>query len=126
MTAHLLFLFLFFTVPDSGRIDRMLREWRPVKMPFDASSLSSRERQMVDKLVGASRSMESIYWRQSDPEGLKLLHSATDPKLKTLLMINGSRYDLIDDNKPFATDGPISPGRGIYPQGLTRNKSSST
>ncbi len=122
MNAYLPILLLFFAGLDAGQVDRMLSQWKPVKMPFDSAGLSSRERQMVDKLVDASRCMESIYWRQSDPEGLKLLHSTTDPKLKTLLMINGSRYDLIDNDKPFATDEPFSPGGGLYPRGLTREQ----
>jgi hypothetical protein len=36
------------------------------------------------------------------------------------LWINASRFDLIDENKPFAGSDPMSPGRGFYPQGLTR------
>ncbi len=51
----------------SPDIDHMLAQFRPVKMPFDAQQLSPKERQMVDKLVDASRWLDSIYWRQIDP-----------------------------------------------------------
>jgi hypothetical protein len=91
-------------------------------MHFDASRLSARERQMVDKLVEASRQMEDIYWRQSDPDGLQLLLSTRDPQLKSFLTINGSRYDLIDNNKPFAGADPAPPGRNLYPVDLTREQ----
>src|SRR5580765_3029186 len=82
-------------------LDQRLAKWQPVKMPFNASGLSARERQMVQKLVEASHYLDSIYWRQSDPEGLALYKSARDAKLKRLLLIHGSRFDLIDENHPF-------------------------
>lgn len=89
-------------------------------MPFNPAGLDERQRQVVQKLVDASRLMESIYWRQSDPEGLALYRSTKDPELRRLLMINGGRFDLIDENKPFVGSKPIPPGRNLYPEGLTR------
>jgi hypothetical protein len=95
-------------------------------MSFHAQGLSPREVQMVKKLVEANHYIEDVFWRQSDPEGLTLylsLKGATDPKdqmLRRMLMINGSRFDLLDDNKPFVGSEPMPPGRGLYPPGLTR------
>src|SRR5215471_5459742 len=106
----------------SGDIDQRLARWQQVKMPFDGSALSARERQMVEKLVEASRYLDDIYWRQSDPEGLALYKSTKDPKLRRLLMINGSRFDLVDDNHPFVGTEPMPPGRALYPKGLTRDQ----
>ena len=89
-------------------------------MRFDASHLNERERKMVEKLVEASRAMEDVYWRQSDPEALKLYETTKDPQLKRMLMINGSRYDLINENHNFIGSEPAPPGRNLYPSGLTR------
>ena len=36
-----------------------------------------------------------------------------------MLFINGARFDLIDENKPFVGTKPIPPGRNLYPEGLT-------
>ena len=77
---------------------------------------------MVEKLVEASQYLDDIYWRQSDPEGLALYKSTKDPKLRRLLMINGGRFDLVDDNHPFAGTEPMPPGRALYPKGLTREQ----
>ncbi|PYS47675.1 MAG: Zn-dependent hydrolase [Acidobacteria bacterium] len=77
---------------------------------------------MVQKLVEASQYLDNIYWRQADPEGLALYKSSRDPKLRRLLMIHGCRFDLIDENHPFTGAEPISPGRGLYPKGLTREQ----
>ena len=115
-------LFLLFAAPVASDIAARLAKWKTVQMPYDPSGLDARQRRMVDKLVEASRCMESIYWQQSDPAALELYRSTKDPQLKRLLAIHGSRYDLIDENKPFAASKPIPPGRNLYPQGLTRQQ----
>lgn len=105
-----------------------LARFKTVEMPFHSAGLSAREKELVAKLVDASRQLEDIYWRQSDPEGLKLylsLANSTDPRdiaLRRYLRINGSRFDLIDENKPFVGTTPMPPGRGFYPEGVTRKQ----
>ena len=116
----LAWLLLFFSSPGGVDLDAILAKWKPVQMAHDASGLNPRQRAVVEKLVAASRPIESIYWRQSDPEGLKLYQSTHDQKLRRLLLINGSRFDLIGENKAFAGSEPFSPGHGLYPKGLTR------
>jgi hypothetical protein len=109
-------------------LDQRLARFKPVKMPFDAATLSPRERQMVDSLVTALRELENIYWRQSDPEGLALYNaldgdkSSVAQKLRRYLFINGSRFDLVDENKPFVGTMPMPPGHALYPAGLTRTE----
>jgi len=83
---------------------------------------------MVDKLVDAAGLLDCIYWRQSDPVGLKLYlslaHSENrrDQMLREYLKINGGRYDLINDNKPFVGTQPMPPGRGFFPWGMTKQE----
>jgi hypothetical protein len=97
-----------------------LAKFKPIKIPFDSSHLTDREKQMVDKLVDAAGLLDSIYWRQSDPQGLKLylsLAGSTDPQekiLRELLKINGGRFDQIDGDKPFVGTDPAPPGRGFF------------
>jgi hypothetical protein len=107
-------------------LDARLARFKPVKMPFNAAGLSARERQMVDQLVIALRQFESIYWRQSDPEGLalyKALEKVETPLARSTrhyLWINGSRWDLVDENQPFVGRQPMPPGHAMYPADLTR------
>src|SRR3954471_9413638 len=109
-------------------LDKRLAQWKPYPMSFDERALSPRERQLVEKLVMAARYLEDIYWRQSDPAGLELLQSlerksdATSKKLTRMLMIMGSRFDLLAENQPFVKGAMFAPGRGLYPQGLTRDE----
>jgi hypothetical protein len=101
-------------------IAQRLAKWKNVEMPFHSNGLTGRERQMVDKLVEACRLLDDVYWRQSDPDGLALYKKTTDPSLKTLLTIMGGRWDLIDENRPFAGAPRMPPGHDLYPHDLTR------
>ncbi len=108
---------------------QQVAKFKPIHISFDASGLTANEKKMVDKLVDAAGLLDCIYWRQSDPEGLKLYLSLADKHdreselVREYLKINGSRWDLIDDNKPFVGLGsmePMPPGHAFFPWGITR------
>jgi len=107
-------------------LDARLARFKPVRMPFNASALGARERQMVDQLVIALHQLESMFWRQSDPEGLalyKALEKVDTPLARNTrhyLFINGSRWDLVNENEPFVGKQPMPPGHALYPADLTR------
>jgi hypothetical protein len=109
-------------------IAAQVAKFKLVSMPFSVTGLSDAERKMVYKLVEASQFLESIYWRQSDPKGLELYkrllgcNQVMNQKIRRFLMINGSRYDLLENNKPFVGSDPFQPGRSLYPAGLTRQE----
>src|SRR5260370_40042289 len=95
-------------------------------MPFSVVGLSPQEQKLVYKLVEAAQYVESIYWRQRDPKGLELLrrlagcNTVMALKVRRYLVINGSRYDLLEENKPFVGCASFSLGRNIYPIGIRR------
>jgi hypothetical protein len=107
-------------------LPQRLARFKAVRMPFDAAGLSARERQMVDQLVIACRYLESMYWRQSDPDGLalyKALEKVDTPLARDTrhyLLINGSRWGLVEENRPFVGSAPMPPGHALYPADLTR------
>lgn len=112
-------------VPDlQQRVDK----FRQVEMPFHSEGLSAREKQMVLKLVEACRYLDDIYWRQVDPGALPLYkslagsHNPEDVTLRRFLWINGSRFDLLNGDKPFVAGLEPSPWGGFYPQGITRDE----
>jgi hypothetical protein len=103
-------------------------KFKLVHMPFNSAGLTPREKEMVSKLVDASGLLDCVYWRQSDPQGLKLylsLANSKDPRdelLRRYLKINGSRFDLIDDDQPFVGTQRMPPGRGFYPTDMTKQE----
>jgi hypothetical protein len=109
-------------------LGQRLAKFQHVRMPFQSVGLTVREQQLVRKLVEACGYLESIYWRQSDAEGLTLYQSLgasrnrRDIELRTYLRINASRFDLIDQDRPFVGTEPAPPGRGFYPANLTRDQ----
>ena len=109
-------------------LDRRLARFRRVPMPFRAAGLTAREQKLVRKLVEACGYLESIYWRQSDAEGLSLYQALAastnlrDRKLRNYLRINAGRFDFVDENKPFVGKDPMALGRGFYSANLTREQ----
>jgi hypothetical protein len=107
-------------------LPQRLAKFRRVQMPLP-TGLSAREQQLVRKLVEACGYLESIYWRQSDPDGLALYQSLAasdnqrDVDLRRYLWINASRFDLIHNNQPFVGTESMPPGRGFYPAKMTRS-----
>jgi hypothetical protein len=101
-------------------VQQRLAQWKPVDMPFNAAGFSSNERKMIDRLADACRLLDEIYWQQSDKAGYQLYQATKDADLKRLLRIMGSRWDLIDENRPFVGGEPMPPGRELYPRDLTR------
>ena len=117
-----LFFYATLALAQSADVAARLAKWRNVDMPFRGEGLSARERQMVEKLVEACRLLDDVYWRQGDLDGLALYKTATDPSLKTLLTIMGGRWDLIDENRPFAGAPKMPPGRDLFPHDFTRER----
>src|ERR1700694_2987787 len=109
-------------------IAAQLAKFRPVGRPYNPAGHSAREVSMVRKLAEAVHYSESIFWRQSDPEGLtlyKALANCPGPAEKQIshyLLINGSRYDLLEGNKPFLANTVYEPGHALYPAGTTRQE----
>lgn len=109
-------------------LETQAAKFKPVRMPYNATHLTERERQMVATLVEACQALESIYWRQSDSEGLKLYNAlagssdARDKLLRRFLRINGSRFNLINNNAPFVGSAPWPPGRALFPADLSHEE----
>src|SRR5215469_12916372 len=103
-------------------LSQRLAQWKPVDMSYHPETLSARERQMVEKLVEACRLLDDVYWRQSDLTGLNLYKTSGESQVKRMLMIMGSRWDLLDENRPFVGNDPRPPGHELYPKDLTRFK----
>jgi hypothetical protein len=114
--------------PTTADIDARVARFRHIQVPFRRTGLSAKEQQMVGKLVEAAQYLDNIFWRQNDPEALALYKSiadSSDPKsaaLRRYLKINASRFDLIDENRPFVGTESMPPGRGLYPKGLSRGE----
>jgi hypothetical protein len=111
-----------------GDVIGQVAKFKMVSMPFSVNGLDDNEQKMIRRLVDAAKLLDVIYWMQSDPKGFVLLKriaeckQVMDQKIRRFLTINGSRYDLLEENKPFIGNDPFPPGRALYPAGLTREQ----
>jgi hypothetical protein len=96
--------------------------WKSVPVPYNKARLTAREQQMVAKLADACRLLDELYWHQSDLGGWAMYHTTQSAVLKKLFAINGSRWDLVDENFPFTGEEPLVPGHELYPFALTRTQ----
>src|SRR5690242_333047 len=96
-------------------------KFKQVNISFNGAGLSANERKMVAKLVDASALLDDAFWRQSDPEGLKLylqVEKSTNPQdilLRRYLRINGSRFDLIGHrDSPLSLNSRVKLPLGLF------------
>jgi hypothetical protein len=105
--------------PFHNESERTAR-WKPLAIPYNRAGLSPREQQMIAKLADACHLLDQLYLHQSDLGGYFVYHTTQNPEILRLFQINGSRYDLVDDNITFLGEAVLPPGRELYPFGLTR------
>jgi hypothetical protein len=92
-------------------IDERLAKYKRVEMPFSFEGYTARERTLVNEMIAACRDLENIYWRQNNPEDIALynkLRVSADPHDRAVahyIWINGSRFDQLEENKPFIGTG---------------------
>src|ERR1051326_237290 len=128
---HALLIFLAAVAVDPAKIapdiEERLAKFQRVEMPFTFEGMSAREKVEIRELVAACQELEDIYWRQNNPDDIALYNSlkgTKDPKLdafRRYLWLNGSRFDQIEENKPFYGSQPDPPGRHLIAPGLTRD-----
>ncbi|MEP6471115.1 MAG: Zn-dependent hydrolase [Acidobacteriota bacterium] len=109
-------------------LDGRLARFKRVEMPFHLDKFSAREKVVLNELIAASRDLEQIYWRQNSPDDIAIsraLATSKEPRAQALrryIWLNGSRYDQIEENRPFIGTDPMPPGRSLYPPGLPREE----
>ncbi len=113
---------------DIAEIGRRQKKFVPVRIEWDQSLLSDKEKELVRTLVRAARVVDHIFWIQASPDGLdwrKKLAQLRDPESRALfhyLMINYGAYDRLDNNAPFLGDQPKPDGANYYPSDLTKEE----
>ncbi|HEY3056385.1 MAG TPA: peptidase [Thermoanaerobaculia bacterium] len=101
---------------------------------YDRSLLNENERQVVAKLIEASKSIDEIFWRQvseQNPELRTRLQrqsgaSPTDCAAYDYFIINKGRWDRLKENEPFiepfGAAGAKPPGGAFYPLDMTKDE----
>jgi hypothetical protein len=97
---------------------------------YDRSLLNENERQVVAKLIEASKSIDDIYWRQvseSNPDWRKQLEaqagsSTLDRAAYDYFMMNKGPWDRLKGDEPFIGATKKPEGAAFYPEDLTKEQ----
>jgi hypothetical protein len=87
------------------------------------TSISGKERRMVELLIDACREMDAIFWKESYGDKAALLASIAEPELRRFAEINYGPWDRLNANAPFLPGvGPKPKGAGYYPADMTKEE----
>lgn len=108
-------------------IGERLAQYAPTPIEADLASLSQAQRQVIDRLIEASRDMAEIFLRQAwraNPEVRQHLQMASGPGSRAALAyfdINVGPWDRIDE-VPFVGELPRPEGAGYYPPDMEKDE----
>lgn len=95
-----------------------------VALTADLSTLSDNQKQMLVKLIDASKIMDDLFWQQSFGEKKSdFLAKISDDKVKKYADVNYGPWDRLDGDKAFLTGYEKKPlGAQFYPADITKEE----
>jgi hypothetical protein len=116
-------------VNEAARLDTMAARFAPTEIVADLSRLSPADRQVLAKLVQASKIMDAVYMRQlwagNEAMLLDLIRDQTPEGRARLhyFLINKGPWSRLDHNEVFVPGAPPKPAGGnFYPDGATKEE----
>ncbi|HEV3061440.1 MAG TPA: hypothetical protein VGY48_24540 [Vicinamibacterales bacterium] len=114
-------------LPDAATLQRMTSRFAPTDIRADLSALSPADRQVLAKLVDASRIIDGIFLRQvwsGNSAMLMDLARDTSPAGRARLhafLINKGPWSRLDHNAAFVPGAPAKPaGANFYPEDVSK------
>ena len=113
---------------DMGYVKAQLEKFAPVKIGYDKTILSSKDQQVVKKLVQAAQYIDKIYLRQvfsKNEEILKILENSTDPNDRVYLnffKIMYGPFDRLQEHRTFLGTWQHPQGANFYPEDMTHDE----
>lgn len=100
-----------------------LANYDEVTLSADISQLSEAEKQMIPKLIEASKIMDELFWYEAYGKKDSLLATTADPATKKYIHINYGPWDRLNGNEPFIDGvGPKPAGANFYPTDITKEE----
>jgi hypothetical protein len=114
---------------EAARLNKMAERFVPTDITADVSRLSASDRQVLAKLVQASKIMDALFMRQvwagSEAMLLDLVRDETPEGRARLhyFLINKGPWSRLDHNDPFVPGAPAKPeAANFYPAGATKEE----
>lgn len=96
----------------------------PTEIAFDTSLLTENERQVIAKLIEASKLIDEIFWRQvseDNPALRERLSKEASPAYEYFVKNRGP-WDRLKDDQPFIGTKKKPAGAAFYPEDMTREE----
>jgi hypothetical protein len=114
-------------VPDVQKLQQMTARFAPTDIVADVSKLSASDRQVLARLVQASKIIDAIFLRQVWSGNEAMLadlardQSPTGRARLHYFLINKGPWSRLDHNQPFVPGVPAKPaGANYYPEGASK------
>lgn len=114
-------------VADTATLQQMAARFAPTDITADLSALSSSDRQVLSKLIAASKIIDGLFLRQvwaGNDAMLQELARVTTADGRARLhyfLLNKGPWSRLDHNQPFVAAAPPKPaGAGFYPADATK------
>src|SRR3546814_66589 len=112
---------------STAELQRMTARFAPTEITADLSGLTAADRQVLAKLVQASKIIDALFLRQvwSGNEAMLLdlsrRESAEDRARLHYFLINKGPWSRLDHDQAFVAGAPEKPdGANFYPEGATK------
>ncbi len=105
-------------------MEQRAAQLRRTIIDYDRSLLTDNDRQVVAKLIEASKQIDEIYWRQvseENPDWRAKLQKQGGATYEVFEMNRGP-WDRLDQNKPFIGTKPKPAGAAFYPEDMTKEE----
>src|SRR6266550_4022792 len=90
---------------------------------YDRSLLNDNERQVIAKLIEASKQIDEIFWRQVSEDNPALGEKLAKPSAAyDYFVINRGPWDRLKNDEPFIGTKPKPPGAAFYPEDITKDE----
>jgi hypothetical protein len=115
------------SVSETVKLQKMTARFAPTAITADLSKLSAADRQVLAKLVQASKILDALFLRQvwagNEPMFLDLVRDQTPEGRARLhyFLVNKGPWSRLDHNEPFVPGAPAKPeAANFYPASATK------
>ncbi len=113
-------------VPDStveSKEPSLLDNYTTFRLEADISHLSDNQKQIVLKLIEASKIMDELFWFEAYGDKEEALNLSEIPDIQEYIKINYGPWDRLNGNQPFIEGIGSKPlGANFYPSDITKEE----
>ncbi|WP_218352276.1 dipeptidyl-peptidase 3 family protein [Alteromonas lipotrueiana] len=104
--------------------EQRLSIYQPVELNADLSHLSDQQKQMISKLIAASKIMDDLFWKQAFSESkTDFIDTLTRDEVKHFANINYGPWDRLNGDAAFLSGYDSKPaGAQFYPEDMTKEE----